>query len=309
MKRRSTLPRPSKAPVALKSEVVQEDLPCPVVYYPNHYGTFFAFAESEGEPVLCSCCEPAMVNLIRLLAAEDSTYGDPLKMAPLSSRYFPDRVASVSLGNSSALEPVRFGPDLCHRCNGAKPTLRYCHEMYGTEFAQYYGWYINQAYLRLGILPLRLTYLPDVCASEYQQMLRNPTDLHNNIENMARKEFGFPDIGEGWVSETLLFNVVKKLLPGEEVVRHHRAGWLDGLELDVYIPRLRLAIEYQGVQHFQPVDWWGGAAAFSRQKERDRRKERLCESARIRLIAFVHSEAITEENVARRIWSSTTAAI
>lgn len=30
-------------PVALDSPVVMEELPAPRVYYPNHYGTFFAF--------------------------------------------------------------------------------------------------------------------------------------------------------------------------------------------------------------------------------------------------------------------------
>ena len=143
----------------------------------------------------------------------------------------------------------------------------------------------------------------EVCTPEYRELLVSPSELRNATENIARKEFGFPAIGEGWIGETLLYNVVRALFPNDEIIRHHRPEWLGGLELDIYIPSLRLGIEYQGVQHDRPAQWWGGEAALVRQKERDRRKARLCESAGIRLMAFRYTEAITETNVARRIGS------
>ncbi len=96
-------------------------------------------------------------------------------------------------------------------------------------------------------------------------------------------------------------SMVRDLLPGEEILRHYRPQWLGGLELDIFIPGLRLAIEYQGVQHFQPVAWWGGEAALLRRKECDRRKARLCRSNSVRLVCFAHEESITEEHVARRL--------
>ena len=292
----------AKPDIVIRSQVVREDLPLPLVYYPNHYGTFFAFAEDEdAEPILCSCCTPAIANLVRLVAAEGSVYGDPLKMAPLSSRYFPDQLASESLGHSRALEAIQFVSDLCHRCNGSRPTLRYCHEMYGTEFTQYYGWYLNQAYLRSGILPLSLILLRDAVPPEFAGLMGRSTDLPNRVKNIARIEFGFPCVGEGLVSETLLFHVVERLLPGEEILRHHRPEWLGGLELDIYVPGRRLAVEYQGVQHFQPVAFWGGEESYLRQKERDRRKAHLCRSETVSLVCFAYTEPITEEYVATRL--------
>lgn len=37
---------------------------------------------------------------------------------------------------------------------------------------------------------------------------------------------------------------------------------INRLRLDIYIPSLNTAIEYQGLQHFQPVDFYGGGKGF-----------------------------------------------
>ncbi len=45
------------------------------------------------------------------------------------------------------------------------------------------------------------------------------------IENIVRQEFGFRDVGEGWVSETLLHQIVKRICSEEEILRHNRPDW------------------------------------------------------------------------------------
>ncbi len=61
--RMTTKKRPKKvaqAPVSLGAKA-REKLPYSVVYYPNHYGAFFGFAEDESSPVvLCACSETAI---------------------------------------------------------------------------------------------------------------------------------------------------------------------------------------------------------------------------------------------------------
>ena len=69
---------------------------------------------------------------------------------------------------SEVLDHLQFEHRLCHKCNQTVPSFRYCHEMYGTAFIQYYGWYVRQAYFRLGIWPYGDGYLPNVCPMEYQ---------------------------------------------------------------------------------------------------------------------------------------------
>ena len=47
-----------------------------------------------------------------------------------------------------------------------------CHEMYGVTFIQRFGWYVQQAYLRQGILPSTTVYLPDVTPAEFVEDIR-----------------------------------------------------------------------------------------------------------------------------------------
>ena len=46
--------------------------------------------------------------------------------------------------------------------------------------------------------------------------------------------------------------------------------------LDIFIPKLKIAIEYQGLQHDQPVEYFGGKSAFELQKKSDEKKKMLC---------------------------------
>lgn len=336
--------------------IVREELPFPIVFYPNLYGTFVAFAKDKSSTIyLCACSEPAVKNLLRLQAAvgcQPNSY--ELRNAPLDSWFFPNELAKVSLNHKeNSLKALSFQTGLCHRCNLATPSLRWCHEMYGGEFVQHFGWYINQTYLRLGILPMSFDFLPDVCPPELQQMIQEmkraneeydkerlrlqaisfgPKRLDipdtevtywsnvkleeaqemislrkaasranrlvkNTLENITRKEFGHRKVGEGWVSETLLYQILKRLFPSEEIVRHHRPEWLEGLELDIYFPNLEVAIEYQGQQHCHPIEAWGGYDALQALKERDARKAKICKERGIHLITVDYTEPLTEEHI------------
>ena len=55
-------------------------------------------------------------------------------------------------------------------------------------------------------------------------------------------------------------------------------SWLNPQHLDFYLPSLKIAIECQGIQHFQPVERYGGENEFIKTKERDNRKATLCQN-------------------------------
>lgn len=101
--------------------------------------------------------------------------------------------------------------------------------------------------------------------------------LLRDCENTMRERLEVPRIGEGWVSETALYQALKEAFPNEEVVHHGRPAWLGRQHLDIYFPHLNVAVEYQGAQHERPVDFFGGEAAFEVQRARDRRKRELCQ--------------------------------
>jgi hypothetical protein len=113
-------------------------------------------------------------------------------------------------------------------------------------------------------------------------------------ENSVRAEMGVAPIGEGWVSETALFHFVRKLLPDFDVQHHARPEWLGQQHLDIYIPELRTAVEYQGQQHTQPVGFFGGEAALEATQQRDDEKRRKCAQHAVRLIYVTHEEEVSE---------------
>lgn len=58
------------------------------------------------------------------------------------------------------------------------------------------------------------------------------------------------------------------------------------LHLDFYLPDYDIAIECQGIQHFQPVEFWGGEDGLENTKKRDQVKKELCESKGIKMLYF-----------------------
>jgi len=326
--------------VALGCPVVQEDLPLPFVHYPNLYGTFIGFSRTPTEkPVLCSCSEPAVRNYIRLNSFRDLRNSNPLHIAPLGSGYFPDSIAGDSLGHDDdPMQCLRFEERICHRCQMRAPSLRYCVPMYGGQFEQAYGWYVRQTKLRSGVAGVK--FLADVCPPEIQELLLRLSitieasnrlaqegawkataprekqmelerlrkarsslsrQIGNLFENETRREFGVRGVGEGWVSESILYQIVARQFPERECRRHFRPPWLGGLELDVFVPDENIAFEYQGQQHFYPVECWGGRKALDALRIRDAKKSELCRQRGVSLIAFDFTEPLTEQHVRQRL--------
>lgn len=304
--------------------ITYEDLPLPIVYYPEHYGAFFGFSEDIEEKIFfCECQRKAIENYIELRKKQPLTNYSGSKTYPLGTDYFPKTVAEKSRNyKDSPLESFGFKEKLCFRCNKKIPTMKYCHPMYGGVFKQRFGWYIQQEKFRLGIDPYqiqKLNILPEECTPAFFDYIQRLSKLmsnnegtgdelsklqhefQNSIENLVREQLGYPKIGDAWVSETMLYHIIKEIYPNIEVLRHYRPAWLDGLELDIYIPSKKLAFEYQGIQHFQAVEHWGGQAKLEIQKEHDSRKKRICEEKGICLICINYDEELTNDYVAKKI--------
>lgn len=105
----------------------------------------------------------------------------------------------------------------------------------------------------------------------------------NEPEDRVRKRYGLPPIGEGWISETMLFKTLKKIFPGYKVMHHAKTEWLSRMHLDVFIPDLKIAFEYQGTQHSNPIEYFGGEEAFEKLKKRDEEKSNLCNKNGVKL--------------------------
>lgn len=108
--------------------------------------------------------------------------------------------------------------------------------------------------------------------------------LTREAENTVREEAGLPKVGEGWVGETELYYEIKSAFPNLQVQHHARPEWLHNQHLDIYMPELSIAIEYQGIQHEAPVEYFGGEQAFNHRQRLDARKHRRCKRNGVHLI-------------------------
>ena len=108
--------------------------------------------------------------------------------------------------------------------------------------------------------------------------------LYRDAENTVRLEAGVPAVGEGWVSEVVLLNLIRDAFPEHRVIHQGRPKWLIPQSFDIYFPNERIGIEYQGAQHSRPVELFGGQEAFENQQRRDERKRHLSSENHCELI-------------------------
>ena len=102
-----------------------------------------------------------------------------------------------------------------------------------------------------------------------------------------------------WKHELTLFHAVRGRHP--DTLYQYRPEWLGRQSLDLYIPSLRTAIEYQGVQHYLPVEFFGGEEALAQRKLLDSQKRELCTVNQVRLIEWPYSVDPTEANIQKML--------
>lgn len=111
-----------------------------------------------------------------------------------------------------------------------------------------------------------------------------------------------------WITEELVYNLVKRIYKGQKVIYQHRPFFLKSssggqMSYDVFIAGLNIAIEYQGKQHFEPVDFFGGEEAFKNLQKRDQEKIELSKQNGIKLLYINYWEDVTPELIKEKISS------
>ena len=175
-----------------------------------------------------------------------------------------------SLGRARRhLKETRYRAGICHFCRNIPSTLTYIDPMYGGRIRQHYLPYIRTIVINQGV-------------------------MDREAENIVRERLGIPRVGEGWVAETHLYNAVRAMYPQYKILREASPDWLGLQRLDIYLPEVQVAIEYQGQQHFQPVGLFGGEEGLQRAKQRDQEKRQKAKAAGVEIVEFRHNEDITD---------------
>lgn len=90
-------------------------------------------------------------------------------------------------------------------------------------------------------------------------------------------------IGEGFISETELYYKIKEQFKHLKVVQHGKPKFLGRQHFDVWLPEVKIAIEYHGAQHDKPIEYFGGQDAFEKNQYRDEIKRSKCIENNVKL--------------------------
>jgi len=70
---------------------------------------------------------------------------------------------------------------------------------------------------------------------------------------------------------------------------------IKNLKFDFYLPDYNLCIEYNGLQHYAPIEYFGGKKSFLNQQKKDKIKKEFCEKNNINLLIIKYDESIEEK--------------
>jgi very-short-patch-repair endonuclease/uncharacterized protein YbbK (DUF523 family) len=87
---------------------------------------------------------------------------------------------------------------------------------------------------------------------------------------------------------------VREFLEENNIKYSQEVKLFDNYRFDFYLEDLNTVIEYDGKQHFEPVEYFGGLEGFLKTQERDKIKTEYCLENNIRIIRIAYFEEVEE---------------
>ena len=118
-------------------------------------------------------------------------------------------------------------------------------------------------------------------------------DSLNKYKNLVYKHL--LDAGEittRWVNERKMYELILSFFPDAEF--QYYPVWLNRQSFDTFVPSIATAFEYQGRQHYEVIDFFGGEDAFYYRQRLDKKKKELSVQNGVTLIEWRYDEPITK---------------
>jgi very-short-patch-repair endonuclease len=92
--------------------------------------------------------------------------------------------------------------------------------------------------------------------------------------------------GENLILEFLKNNNIKYI----QQYKFDDCKFIKNLFFDFYLPDFNFCIEYDGIQHYHPINWFGGEEKLKLQRQKDEIKNSYCKNKNISLIRFNYNQ-------------------
>ncbi|SOC17708.1 NUMOD1 domain-containing DNA-binding protein [Pseudobutyrivibrio ruminis] len=102
-------------------------------------------------------------------------------------------------------------------------------------------------------------------------------------------------INPRWKSEFSLYLLIKSYY--EDAIYQYREQWLGTQSLDIFVPSIHVGVEYQGMQHYEAIDYFGGEENFEYRKKLDTDKREKCKQNGVYLIEWKYDVNVTDMNL------------
>lgn len=111
---------------------------------------------------------------------------------------------------------------------------------------------------------------------------------YDDIYNKLAKE---NKLKTRWKNEYSLYQMVVKEYP--DAIYQFHSEWLGKQSLDIFIPSVNVGIEYQGLQHYKAIPFFGGETALKYRENLDAKKKELCKAKGVKVVEWRYDEPIT----------------
>jgi very-short-patch-repair endonuclease len=83
---------------------------------------------------------------------------------------------------------------------------------------------------------------------------------------------------------------MSKNITTEDFIKMSIELFTDKYNFDFFIPEFNTCIEYDGRQHFEPIEYFGGFYSLEKQRIKDKIKDNFCKNNNIKLIRIPYYE-------------------
>ena len=144
----------------------------------------------------------------------------------------------------------------------------------------------------------KYTYSSDIVFKSNKDKIEIICKEHGMFEQSPNSHLngqGCPSCKESKGEVSIRGFLLENKIDFESQKKFRECKYKSELFFDFYLPELNICIEYNGIQHYKSIEYFGGDDAFESQLIRDKIKNEYCLSNNIHLIVIKYNESILDK--------------